>query len=136
MRPSLQEKLEQSHSHGIDFAPMLDVVFNLLIFFVVTSVFIKQTGVEVEKPESTTEQVLDNELITLGITADGDVLYDSSNIGVDGVRATVEALLQVQERPVVIQADRQVPTELLVRVMDEAALAGAMSLSIATVQAQ
>lgn len=132
MKPSLQERLDQDSKHGIDLSPLIDVVFILLIFFIVTTVFIKETGVKVEKPEAVTAQQLENELILLAITPNGEVMYDHSNIGVAGVRSTVAALLLVQERPVVIQADRQVTTDLLVRVMDEAKLAGATSLNIAT----
>ena len=132
MRPSLQERLDSEHQHGIDLSPLIDVVFILLIFFIVTTVFIKETGVEVEKPEAVTAQQLDNELILLAITPQGEVMYDHSNIGVSGVRSTVSALLMAQERPVVIQADRRVTTDLLVRVMDEAKLGGATQLNIAT----
>jgi biopolymer transport protein ExbD len=135
MRPSLQERLDQDARHGIDLSPLIDVVFILLIFFIVTTVFVKETGVDVDKPQAVTARQLDNDLILLAITADGEVVYDHSNIGVSGVRSTVSALMLVQERPVVIQADRQVTTDLLVRVMDEAKLAGAKSISIATVEA-
>jgi biopolymer transport protein ExbD len=132
VKPSLQERLEQDHRHGIDLSPLIDVVFILLIFFIVTTVFIRETGVEVEKPEAVTTEQLENELILLAITPTGEVMYDRSNIGLGGVRSTVSALLLIQERPVVIQADRQVTTDLLVRVMDEVKLAGADQVSIAT----
>jgi biopolymer transport protein ExbD len=132
MKPSLQDRLDQDHHHGIDLTPMIDVVFILLIFFIVTTVFIKETGVEVEKPQAVTSEQLQNNLILLAITPGGAVMYDHSNIGISGVRATVAALLLAEERPVVIQADRQVTTDLLVQVMDEAKLAGATSLNIAT----
>lgn len=135
MKPSLQERLNQDQPQGIDLSPLIDVVFILLIFFIVTTVFIKETGVEVEKPQAVTAQQLENDLILIAITADGQVVYDHNNIGVEGVRATVSALLLIQDRPVVIQADRQVITDLLVRVMDEAKLAGATSLNIATLEA-
>ena len=134
MKPSLHERLEQHHGHGIDLAPMLDFVLNLLIFFIITSVVVKETGVEVDKPQSSTAQQLPFEVIGLAITADGQVMYDHSNIGIDGVRATVAALLEAEERPVLVLADRTVPTQLLVRVMDEAKLAGAKSLNIATTE--
>lgn len=133
MKPSLQDRLDQDHQHGIDLTPMIDVVFILLIFFIVTTVFIKETGVEVQKPEAATSQQLQNDLILIAITPAGEVMYDHSNIGVSGVRSTIAALLLAQDRPVVIQADKQVTTDLLVRVMDEAKLAGAVSLNIATV---
>jgi biopolymer transport protein ExbD len=134
VRPSLQERLEQEYRHGIDLSPLIDVVFILLIFFIVTTVFVKEPGVEVQKPEAVTAQQLENDLILLAVTPAGEVMYDRSNIGVAGVRSTVGALLLVQERPVVIQADRQVTTDLLVRVIDEAKLAGAKSVNIATTE--
>lgn len=133
MKPSLQERLEQEQRHGIDLSPLIDVVFILLIFFIVTTVFIKETGVEVQKPQAVTSEQLENELILIAITATGEVVHDNSNIGVSGVRSTVSALLLAQERPVVIQADRVVTTDLLVRVIDEAKLGGAREVNIATV---
>ncbi|MEI6894550.1 MAG: biopolymer transporter ExbD [Colwellia sp.] len=131
MRANLKQRLEQSHS-GIDLSPLLDVVFILLIFFIVTSVFVKETGVEVEKPQAVSAKRLENTVIMIAITDKGDVVYDSTSIGVAGVRNTIEQLLQVRKRAVVIQADKQVMTELLVEVIDEAKLAGALSVSIAT----
>jgi biopolymer transport protein ExbD len=136
MKPSLQERLEQDPQHAINLSPLIDVVFILLIFFIVTTVFVKETGVKVDKPVAMTAQKLENELILLAITPAGEVVYDHSNIGVSGVRSTVSALLMVQDRPVVIQADRKVTTDLLVRVMDEAKLGGAKSISIGTVEAR
>jgi len=131
MRASLQQRLEQTHN-GIDLSPLLDVVFILLIFFIVTSVFVKETGVEVEKPQAVSAQRLENTVIMIAITSKGDVVYDSSSIGVAGVRNTIAQLLKVRERAVVIQADKQVMTELLIQVIDEAKLAGASSVNIAT----
>jgi biopolymer transport protein ExbD len=115
-------------------APLIDMVFILLIFFIVTTAFIREPGVEVNKPEASAAERLDDDLILLAITASGEVWYDRNNIGVGGVRSTVGALLLARERPVVIQADRRVTTDVLVRVMDEAKLGGATSLSIATAE--
>lgn len=132
MKPSLQERLDQERAPGIDMAPLIDMVFILLIFFIVTTAFVKETGVEVDKPEAVSAQRLENDLILIAITPAGDVWYDRNNIGVAGVRSTVAALLLAEDRPVVIQVDRRVTTDLLVRVMDEAKLGGATSLSIST----
>jgi biopolymer transport protein ExbD len=132
MRPSLQERLDQERAPGIDMAPLIDMVFILLIFFIVTTAFVNETGVDVNKPEAVTAQRIENDLILIAITPAGDVWYDRNNIGVAGVRSTVAALLLSEQRPVVIQADRLVTTDLLVRVMDEAKLGGAKSLSIST----
>ena len=132
MRPSLQERLDQDRPPGIDLAPMLDTVFNLLIFFIITSAFIQETGVDVEKPQAVTATRLENDFILIAITPTGEVWHNRNNIGVAGVRSTVAALLVSEERPVVIQADRRATTDVLVRVLDEAKLAGAKSLNIAT----
>lgn len=134
MRPSLQERLQLEQSHGIDLSPLIDVVFILLIFFVVTTVFVRETGVAVDKPTAVSERRLENDLILIAITSSGEVVYDHSNIGVAGVRSTVAALLLAQDRPVVIEADRRVTTDLLVRVIDEAKLAGAKTVNIATTE--
>ena len=134
MRPSLQERLEQERAPGIEMAPLIDMVFILLIFFIVTTAFVRETGVEVQKPEAAAAVRLEDDLILLAITSAGEVWHDRNNSGVAGVRSTVGALLLSRERPVVIQADRRVTTDLLVRVMDEAKLAGATSLSIATTE--
>jgi biopolymer transport protein ExbD len=131
MRANLQQRLEQTHN-GIDLSPLLDVVFILLIFFIVTSVFVKETGVEVDKPQAVSAQRLENTVIMIAITGKGDVVYDSTSIGVAGVRNTISQLLKVRDRAVVIQADKQVMTELLVEVIDEAKLAGASTVNIAT----
>ena len=136
MKPSLQEKLENEPGQAIDISPLIDVVFILLIFFIVTTVFVKETGVKVEKPEAVSAQQLESQLILLAITPAGEVIYNNSNIGVSGVRSTVSALLLERDRPVVIQADRRVTTDLLVKVMDEAKLGGAKSISIGTVEAR
>jgi biopolymer transport protein ExbD len=132
VRPSLQERLDSDQTPGINLAPMLDTVFNLLIFFIITSAFVQESGVDVEEPQAVTAQQLKNDFILISITPTGEVWYDHNNIGVAGVRSTVQALLLAEERPVVIQADRRATTDVLVRVMDEAKLAGAAKLSIAT----
>ena len=133
MRSSLQQRLEQQQQH-IDLSPLLDVVFILLIFFIVTTVFVKETGVEVDKPQAISTQKLERNVIMLAITNAGEVIYDGNNIGVAGVRNTVSQLLAQREQAVVIQADKQVPTELLVQVLDESKLAGAVTVNIATIR--
>ena len=111
---------------------MLDTVFNLLIFFIIASAFVRDSGIEIEKPQAVTATQLKNEFIILTIAPTGEVWYDRNNIGIAGVRSTVAALLLVEERPVVIEADRRATTDVLVRVMDEAKLGGAKTLNIAT----
>lgn len=132
MRSSIEQKIEDAKSQDIDLAPLLDVVFILLIFFIVTTAFVRETGVDVEKPTAISSQKLQKSVYLLAITAGGEVFYGGTNIGVDGVRATLLQLNRSNVRPVVIQADKRVSTELLVKVIDQAKLAGVESINIAT----
>jgi biopolymer transport protein ExbD len=134
MRSRLQQRLEQQPTQGIDMSPLLDVVFILLIFFIVTTVFVRETGVEVDKPQALSATTLEQNVILIAVTANGDVVYDGSNIGVAGVRSTIAQVQQRGPRPVVIQADKQVEAERLLQVIDEAKLAGAQSVSIAALK--
>jgi len=133
MKSSIESKIEQTHKQDIDLAPLLDVVFILLIFFIVTTVFVRETGVEVDKPTAVSTETLQKSVILIAITATGEVVYDGANIGVSGVRGTVTQLMRSNDQPLVIQADKSVSTELLVKVIDQAKLAGVKSVSLATV---
>jgi biopolymer transport protein ExbD len=132
MRSLIEQKIEDSKSQEIDLAPLLDVVFILLIFFIVTTVFVKETGVEVDKPSAVSSQQLQKSVLMLAITDAGQVMYAGTNIGVAGVRATLMQASRTKTRPLVIQADKRVPTELLVKVIDQAKLAGVENISLAT----
>lgn len=132
MRSLIEQKIEDSKSQDIDLAPLLDVVFILLIFFIVTTVFVKETGVEVDKPSAVSSQQLEKSVLMLAITETGQVMYAGTNIGIAGVRSTLMQADRTQTKPLVIQADKRVPTELLVKVIDQAKLAGIGSISLAT----
>ncbi len=132
MRSSIEQKFEEAKSQDIDLAPLLDVVFILLIFFIVTTAFVRETGVDVEKPTAVSSQKLQKSVYLLAITATGEVFYGGTNIGVEGTRATLMQLYRSNARPLVIQADKTVPTELLVKVIDQAKLAGVENINIAT----
>lgn len=92
MKSSIESKIEQTHKQDIDLAPLLDVVFILLIFFIVTTVFVRETGVEVDKPSAVSTETLQKSVILIAITATGEVVYDGTNIGVSGVPPSDEAL--------------------------------------------
>lgn len=122
-----------SSSEDINISPLIDMVFILLIFFIVTTVFVEETGVEITKPEAASQIQLEKNSILIAITDTGNVVYGGREIGISGVRGQVRRLLQEDSRmPVIIQADENVPTRLLVRVLDEAKLAGAVSVNIST----
>ena len=124
---------DQDGSGEINISPLIDIVFILLIFFIVTTVFVEETGVDIEKPRAASQQDLEKNSILLGITPAGDVYFGGREIGVGGVRAIVRRLIAQEDMPVIIQADRQAPTETTVDVLDEAKLAGASRVFVSTV---
>ena len=120
---------------GIDISPLIDCVFILLIFFIVTTVFVEESGVEVDKPQAASASMLEKNSVLIALTAKGEVVYGGREIGVTGVRPLVKRMIQKEVVPVIIQADTKVESGLLVRVIDEAKLGGAEKVSLATAQA-
>lgn len=125
---------EEGDGAGIDMSPLIDCVFILLIFFIVTTVFVEETGVEVDKPQAASAVQLEKTSILIALTDKGEVVYGGREIGIGGVQPLVKRLLQKEEVPVIIQADTEANTGLLVRIIDEAKLAGAAKVSLATRQ--
>lgn len=117
---------------GVDISPLIDCVFILLIFFIVTTTFVEETGVEVDKPQAASSVQLEKTSILLAITDKGEIVYGGREIGIAGVQPLVKRMMQKEEVPVIVQADQLVQSGLLVRVIDEAKLAGAEKVSIAT----
>ncbi len=116
----------------LNIAPLIDMVFILLIFFLVTTSFIKETGVEVSRPSASTAVSKINTNILIGITRDNTIHLDRQEIDIRAVRANVErALLENPQGSVVIVADRESLTGIVIRVMDACKLAGAEDVSIA-----
>jgi biopolymer transport protein ExbD len=123
---------QQDEDTGIDLTPMLDVVFIMLIFFIVTSSFIKEAGVEVQRPQAETASPQDKGNILIAITADGQVWMDKKVVDVRSVRAHVERMRVDQpDGAVVVQADQDARTGLVVQVMDQARLAGVHDVALA-----
>jgi biopolymer transport protein ExbD len=113
-------------------SPLIDCVFILLIFFIVTTVFVEETGVEVDKPQAASASQLEKTSILIALTAKGQVVYGGREIGISGVQPLVKRMLQQEDIPVIIQADSASLAGLLTRIIDEAKLAGASKVSIAT----
>ncbi|MBA6413514.1 biopolymer transporter ExbD [Parahaliea sp. F7430] len=117
----------------IDLTPMLDVVFIMLIFFIVTASFIKEAGVEVNRPEASTSNPKDNVNILVAITATNEIWMDQRRIDVRAVRANIERLhAENPKGAVVIQADNESNTKTVTQVLDAAREAGVYDVSLAT----
>lgn len=123
---------EGSGEEEINMSPLIDMVFILLIFFIVTTVFVEETGVEVDKPQAANAADLQKNSILIAITANGEVVYGGKNIGVSGVRSIVRQLVQKEQIPVIIQADKDAKVQLYARVYDECKFAGAEIVNMST----
>lgn len=124
-----------SPESDLDLTPMLDVVFIMLIFFVVTTSFIKESGVEVNQPQADTAQSQEQANILIAIRPNGAIWIDGRAVDVRAVRANVERLrTEFPEGQVVIQGDRAAQIGLLVKVMDQVRLAGITNVAIAANQ--
>ena len=121
-----------SNDEGMDIniSPLIDMVFILLIFFIVTTVFVEETGVEVEKPEAASAVQLEKNSILIAVTSKGQVVYGGKEIGVSGVRAVIRRLTNKEDMPVIVQVDEGSNAGLVVRVIDESKLGGAKNISL------
>lgn len=117
--------------NDIDITPMLDIVFIMLIFFIVTTSFVKESGVTVSRPSAQTAEEKKGSNILLAIRANGEIWIDRRAIDIRAVRPNVERMkAENPEGSVIIQADEFAPTGLLVKVMDQVRLAGISDISI------
>ncbi len=116
----------------INLAPLIDCLFILLIFFITTTAFIEETGITVEKPETSTSLSLNKKSILIAITADGRIYYGGKEIGLNGVGSIVRRLCADESLPVVIQADENVSHGIFSKVYSEAKSAGAKEVSFST----
>ena len=121
----------ESEESDIDITPMLDIVFIMLIFFIVTTSFVKESGVTVSRPSAQTAVEQKGNNILVAIKPNGEIWIDRRAIDVRAVRANVERLkAENPEGAVIIQADEYSNTGLLVKVMDQVRLAGVSNISI------
>jgi biopolymer transport protein ExbD len=113
-------------------APMLDMVFILLIFFLVTTSFVRDAGVEVKRPTAATAETSQQSGMRLGVDARGHIFLDGERIDLRSIRAVTERFLaRNPEGSIVIVADRKVPTGLTIKVLDQCRLAGAQRIAVA-----
>ena len=117
---------------GIYLTPMLDIVFIMLIFFIVTSSFVKETGIDIERPSADSAVDKTKGTILIAVSADGEIWMDHKPVDIRAVRAAVERMRADQpDSTVVVQADTDARTGLVIRVMDQARLAGAEDVALA-----
>ena len=117
----------------IQMTPLIDMVFILLIFFVVTTSFVAETGIGIERPRAGSSESLPRESVTVAVRADGQIVLGGQEVGLFSVRPHLERRIRNQPGvSAVIVADRTVPVERIVRVMDEIRAAGVLDIALAT----
>lgn len=122
----------ESEEHGIDLAPMLDFTINLLIFFIITTSFIKEAGITVFKPEAITAEHRESGNLLIAIRENGEIWMDRNRIELREVRPMIERLhIERPDDTVVIIADRNSDAGMVARVMDEVKAGGVDEVSIA-----
>jgi biopolymer transport protein ExbD len=124
--------MDMEEEIDLNITPMLDVVFIILIFFVVSTSFVKESGVNVSRPAASSAERKERGNIMIGITAENAVWIDKRQVDVRAVRANVARLhAENPEGAVVIQADKDSSSGLLVQVIDQSRMAGVKDVSIA-----
>jgi len=131
MKSGLMKKQDSEEAGEIDLTPMLDVVFILLIFFIVTSVFVTEAGIEVTKPEASTADSQQGDLILIAVGAQGDIWIDGDLIDPRFIRSRFELrLADAPNSSVIIQADQGADNERVMQILSAAREANIESVSI------
>ena len=127
-----RKKNREDDEAEVNLTPMLDVVFIMLIFFIVTASFVKESGIDVNRPDASTATVKERGNILVAITENNQIWIDRRQVDIRSVRANIERLhAENPQGAVVIQADENSKNGLLVQVMDAARQAGVFNVSIA-----
>ena len=130
MRRKFKKNREESE---INITPMLDIVFIMLIFFIVTTSFVKEISIDVNRPtKSPIKEQKKSEVISVRISGEGQIFVQDRLITLDAVRANIESNLALKpEATVVVVSDREADAGFLVKVIDQSRLAGARNVSLA-----
>ena len=124
-------RLEIDEDEGMNITPLIDIVFIMLIFFIVTASFVKEAGMEINRPKAKTAVVQQHASVLVAITADGMVWIDNAPVDVRSIPAHVSRLLaENPQGSVVIQADRESRNDTLVQVMDQIRQAGVEKIAL------
>lgn len=127
-----RRRSDDQDSAQIDMTSMMDVVFIMLIFFIVTTSFVKEAGIEVNRPIAASAERQERGNIMIAVSESGAVWIDGRQVDLRAVRANVERLrAENPEGAVVIQADEASRTGILVQVMDQVRLAGVHNVAVA-----
>ncbi|MCH8248948.1 MAG: biopolymer transporter ExbD [Proteobacteria bacterium] len=124
---------EEDEGEEINLTPMLDVVFIMLIFFIVTATFIKEAGIQIERPDTVSADMQEDAAILIAISANDEIWIDRKERDPRGIREVIERLhAENPKGSIVIQADEDSTNEMLVIIMEAAKAAGVSNIAIAS----
>ena len=131
MKQGLSKRKDDEEAGEIDLTPMLDVVFILLIFFIVTSVFVTEAGIDVSKPEASTVEDTSGDMILIAVGASGDIWIDGDQIDPRFIRSRFELrLADAPNSAVIIQGDENANNEQIMLILEAARDANINDVSI------
>ena len=130
--------MRRHHGKGeeaeINITPMLDIVFIMLIFFIVTTSFVKETGIDPERPVAETSTAKPRGNILIGVDTEGQIWMNNRRIELNQVRQLVEdAVVENPESSAVLVSDEISPTGVLIDIMDQVRLAGVTSIAVSAI---
>ncbi len=132
MHPIRNTRALRSRKTDLNMTPLIDMVFILLIFFIVTTSFVRESGVEVERPAAQSAETKESANVLLGLTSDGQLFVEGRSLDIRSLRAYMERFLaESPEGSVVVVADKMGMTGVLVQVLDQCRLAGVQDISVA-----
>ncbi len=127
-----KQRFREDEDAAIDMTPMLDIVFIMLIFFIVTTSFVKEAGIEVLKPKASNSKSNKSGNIFIAIRPNGEVWMDKRQVDIERVAANIERMLAEQPTDtVIVQADKEAKHGVVVKVMDAIKASGDLKITIA-----
>ncbi|MCP4345223.1 MAG: biopolymer transporter ExbD [Desulfobacterales bacterium] len=122
----------RSKAAEINMAPLIDMIFILLIFFLVTTTFVKESGVDIQRPDAKTSIPKKKVHLMVEVTSDGIIYVEGKNLDIRSVRSRMKRfLIENPKGTVLIAADKESNTGIVIRVLDECRLAGVQDISVA-----
>lgn len=135
MTRRLFNNIDSGEDTSVDLTPLLDIVFIMLIFFIVTASFVRPSGIEVNEPSAKTSEKVDGKNIIISITRQNQIWLDGKNIDLRSIKLNLERLArQTPDANLIISADKNSSAESLVSVMDASRQAGLKNISVAAIK--
>ncbi|MGP0565465.1 ExbD/TolR family protein [Nitrospina sp. 32_T5] len=126
-------KVQPRKNKGLDIAPLVDIVFLLLIFFMLTSTFIRQEGMDIELPRAESSESFDMKSIKIQVQEDGALMAGDKKVEFEELRSIIGSAVEKDSSvPIIIEADKKTDFDMFAKILDLARLLGASNIVIAT----